>query len=111
MRVSRLMGASWVRPPLALEMTVEQLGPQSDQLVLGLGTESRPVCRDELGCPCRKLNDEVQFATLQAALEHGEGLAAEGMMASRNAHMLDVIGIQPRSMLVVVVGATPATPR
>ena len=64
------------------------------------------MCRDELGCACRKLNDEVQFATLQAALEHGEGLAAEGMIASRNAHMLDVGDIQPRSMLVVVLNAT-----
>jgi len=44
----------------------------------------------------------VQFATLQAALEHWEGLAAEGMMASCNADMLDVTDIQPRSMLVVV---------
>ena len=50
----------------------------------------------------------MQFAVLQAALEHWEGLAAEGVMGSRNAHMLDVTDIQPRSMLVVVRSATSA---
>jgi hypothetical protein len=59
-----------------------------------------------LGCCGGELDDEVQFATLQAALEHWEGLATEGMMASRDAHVLDVTDIQPRSMLVVVMSAT-----
>ena len=52
----------------------------------------------------------MQFAALQAALEHWEALAAEGMMASRNAHVLDVTGIQPRSMLVVVLASVKGMP-
>jgi hypothetical protein len=46
------------------------------------------------------------FAAPEAALEHGEGLAAEGVMAGSDTDTLDVRSIQPCSMVVVVCGGT-----
>ena len=57
---------------------------------------------DELGCSGGQLNDEMEFAALDAALADGEGMTTEGMVRSRNADTLDVTRIQPCSMLVVV---------
>ena len=59
-----------------------------------------PAGRNELGCSAGQLNNEMELALFDAALADGEDLATEGMVRSRNAHTLDVIGIQPRSMLV-----------
>ena len=61
---------------------------------------------NELGCSGGQLNDEMEFIAFDTALTDGEDLTAEGMVWSRNAYMLDVTGIQPRSMLVVVPNAT-----
>ncbi|MDP9355051.1 MAG: hypothetical protein M3R02_07175 [Chloroflexota bacterium] len=36
------MGASWERHPLSLELALEQVGPQADEVALGLGTEGGP---------------------------------------------------------------------
>jgi hypothetical protein len=56
-----------------------------------------------LGCSGGQLNDEMEFTTFDSALADGEDLATEGMVRSRNTNSLDVTGIQPRSMLVVVL--------
>ena len=57
---------------------------------------------NELGCSRGQLNNEMEFAAFDSALVDGEDLATEGMVRSRNTDVLDVTGIQPRSMLVVV---------
>ena len=65
-----------------------------------------PAGRNELGGPSWQLDGEVGFTMSQTALKDGKGLPAERVMLSRNAHSLDVSGIQPRSMLVVGMNAT-----
>jgi len=64
------------------------------------------VGRNKLGCSGRQLNNEVEFAASDSPLADREGVTTEGVVWSRNADPLDVTGIQPRSMLVVVAHCT-----
>ena len=44
----------------------------------------------------------MELAAFDTALTDGEGVTAEGVVCCSNANTLDVITIQPSSMLVVV---------
>ena len=63
---------------------------------------------NKLGCTGGQFNNEVELAAFDTALTDGEGLTAEGVVRGGNTNTLDVIDIQPRSMLVVVPSATSA---
>jgi len=67
-----------------------------------------PARGNKLGSARGELNDEIDFAAFEALLEDGDGLTNERVMRRRDADLLAVSVIQPRSMLAVVIVATAA---